>query len=160
MGLQCNWIYVLESWSNLLWTRSRDQVVLARFKPCMQDGHMANKGETFFCASHDQVALTICSGIESSKSFLSSWLVHSNQSQPIPICTYYVRNPREQIVRATMYSSLWERERAYVPWVILYHSLFSFPFKTSIAWEGIIQTLHMTFEWFLVIDWCWKSLEK
>ena len=71
MELQCNWIYILESWSNLLWTR----------------------------ASHDQVVLAICSGIESSKSFLSPWPVHSNQSQPIPICTYHVRNPREQIVR-------------------------------------------------------------
>ena len=101
----CTWVLVK------IVVKSCDQVVLARFKPCMQDGHMENKGETFFCASHDQVALAICSRTESSKSFLSPRPVHSNQFQPITIWMYYVRNPSEQIVRATVYSSLCERQR-------------------------------------------------
>ena len=58
--------------------KSCDQVVLARFKSCMQDGHMANKGETFFCVNHDQVALAICSRTKS-----SSHSYHLGQFIPI-----------------------------------------------------------------------------
>ena len=161
----CTWVLVK------FVVKSCDQVVLARFKPCMQDGHMANKGETFFCVNHDQVALAIYSRIES-----SSHSYHLGQFIPINF------NPFQYACTMweTLEIKLWEQQcthpfvcvceteietktetvRSNVPWVNLYYSLFSFPSKISIAWEGIIQTLHITFEWFLVIDWCWKWLEK